>query len=355
MEIDYNLVKNPDIKDYEWVDFYKEPSKLKINQEYIDMYWYFIFERMKIWYNRVVLNQEFPWTKDRILIDNRFTNVSRDLDKLSIYEVKNIISKIDEPVDDIELRKKSVFFNILIFRTYVKAESYECFGFLDLADKDFKLKYESGKKKLLELKESGGKIFTGSYMVNSLSKINPDPKTRKNKVCNTYVILDYVLDNIDELYEIYFHKCSNMKEQIKELQKVKGIGSFNAYELACSFACADRFCNNTLVPWTQDNYSNIGPGSSRGLDKIFKDYGNLKQIDALIYLRSIWKQEFKRLGCLDEMLKIMPDFLNGELSLREIEHCLCEFHKYSRAKDENKGTRLKFKPETKNVEELKTV
>lgn len=341
-----------DANKYEWGEYYKIPdSSVVVNQQHMDMYWYFLYERLKIYHKRVVLREDAPWTDDKILQKYRFTNISRDMDKLTIWEINNILSKIDDPTDNIELRKRSVLFNIFLYRMYTKIESYQHFGFIDFED-NAEENYKIGKDKLIKWRDQGNKPFTGSYMVNPMDLINPNVEQRKDKILNSYYVLDNIFYNIDEVYKNVVEDCPNMKSQIEYLVTLPGIGWFNAYEIACSIASINRYYNNELVPWTQDNYSNIGPGSGRGLDSIFENCGNLTKMEALIYLRANWQEHMKRLGYYEEFIEMLPEIFDNDIDLRIIEHCLCEFSKYIKVKEQGKRTRALFKNETKNIDEL---
>ena len=168
---------------------------------------------------------------------------------------RQILVKLDEPVADRETRKKSVMFNIMLFRTFVKVDTYECFGFIDFSDKAWEKQWEKGKKALLDKQSRGIQSFTGSFMMHNLKQCNPDPETNTNKTINAICMCQNFIDHLEEIYEKTVSKCKGMKEQIQFLLTLPGVGSFTAYEYACSFAMPSRYCKNRLVPWTQDNYT----------------------------------------------------------------------------------------------------
>ncbi len=56
-------------------------------------YFYFLTERMDIFWAKKN-NAEFPYTKDEILNNHKFTNTYRVLDRVSQYLIKNIQKKI---------------------------------------------------------------------------------------------------------------------------------------------------------------------------------------------------------------------------------------------------------------------
>ena len=316
----------------EWKRLYKEPdSSVEFNQKNLDEFWDYLYKRLLVYYNRVVLKKPYPWIDDKILSNYRFTNIHRDMDKLTVYEFNNIIKKIDDAVDDLELRKKSVLFNIILFRVFVKIDTYECFGFIDFQNPNWKSQWEAGRAKLLERREMGITNYTGSFMVNGMRRCNPDESTKNNKTLNGILLCEWFLKNLDSFYE-FVKNSSSMEEVANYLMSLDGIGKFNAYEFSCSFAKATTHCNNTLVSWTQDNFVYPVIGSSKGLDLIYKSCGNLSEIEAIVYLRSIWESELKRLGLYDKFISMLPESLVNGIDLRAIEHSLCEYYKYYKLK-----------------------
>ena len=323
-----------EITGYEWSDRFKYPNdQIAVNQEVFNTYWYFIAERMNIYHMRVILEKPAPWTEDFILQQYRFTNVVRDIDALTLYERKHILSKLDDPdVTDQELRRKSVLLNILIYRLWVKPSTYEIHGFIDLADPNWKEKWNIARAEILDRREKGITIFTASYYVCGFQGMNPDKSTRTNKTLNACYMIEYWMDHIDEIYDRAIVQCKNMDEQIDYFSSLPYIGRFNAYELACSIAITSRYCKHPLVDWTQDNSTNVGPGASRGLKFMFSNYGGLTEYELILYLRSIWKHELQVRGTYDQFVSQLPTEMYKDIDLRVIEHCLCELQKYWKAK-----------------------
>lgn len=317
------------VKGQEWEQWYVKPdtSRVRVDRETLNRYWWWIVERLRIYHNRVILKKPAPWTKDVILTDCRFTNISRDMDRVTIYERNAILDKLNGPKGNTDSVKKSVLFNIFVFRIFVKPDTYEKVGYINLEDPNWKTQWEKGKKAVKDAHDEGEPMFTGSYFTNPMCYANPDPKTRGSKVMNAFAVCEYFLENLDYYYE-KLSNSPNMKEGLEILLQIPGIGSFNSYELASSIAMINRYYKNTIVSWTQDNYTNVGPGAKKGIDWIFTDRGNLTPLQCIIYLRSVWEQELKRLGYYDEFVEKLPEVFNKSIDLRVIEHCLCEFSKY---------------------------
>ena len=334
-----------DLKNYEWFNKYKVPNEnLQINQDAYDAFWYFISERMNIFYKRVILEEEAPWTTDPLLQKYKFTNVIRDIDALTLYERQHILDKLDESTQDLDLRKKSVLLNIFIYRLWVKPDTYEVHGFIDLSNPNWKESWNKAKIKLLDRREKGISNFTNAYFVCGLQKANPDKSTRTNKTLNACYLIESWMDNMDEIYEQTIIKAKNMDEQLEYLRKLPYVGKFNAYEIACSIAITSRYCKNPLVLWTQDNSTSVGPGAHKGLQFMFQNYGGLSEYELILYLRSIWKHELQQCGTYDRFITQLPKEMNGDIDLRVIEHCLCELQKYWKVKNGLGRPKISFKP-----------
>lgn len=347
-----SLYVTPDkeIEHYPWFNRYSKPdSSVRINPDNFDTYWYFIAERMNIYWKRVVELQPQPWTNDKILQNYRFTNVVRDMDKLSIYVKKNILDKIDEPCDDLVKREKEILLNIMIFRLFVKVETWECIGFLTLDN--FDKQWKKACENLRARKNSGQSMFTSAYYVCGLWT----PMSKKelhDKTENAIILIEnYWLPKLDEIY--HHAKSDSMGDFMKFMSSLSNVGAFTAYEYACDLGMITRYCKHHLVDWTNDYDTNVGPGAKRGLDYIFEDLGNLSYYEAILYLRSIWKHELQKRGYYDKFIKQLPKEMNGDIDLRVIEHCLCETSKYNKAKLGGGRPKESFKPRTQDLNSLK--
>lgn len=348
---DFYVEPEENLKAYEWYNQYKAPNEnLKINQIYFDKYWYFLHERMRIYEKRVLNNEPAPWTEDPILQTYKFTNVLRDMDKCSIYVKNNILAKIDEPVEDLELRKKSVLLNIMIYRLWVNTETYEITGFLDLADPNMLNKWEDAKKVLLQRREDGVSNFTNAYVVCCLKSKETDTMSSVNKTYNAVCLIDFWIKNIDEIYKKAIIDAKCLQDQVMYFAGLPCVGMFTAYEYACDITMTTRYCKNHLVEWSQDNGTNVGPGALRGINYIFIDKGGMSPYECIIYMRSIWKHEMQKRGYYEDFVRALPKEMNGEIDLRVIEHCLCECQKYNKALEGTGRPRVHFKPSTSEAD-----
>lgn len=314
-----------EIAGYEWSQYYKEPNEeVVVNWDNMRAFWYWIAERMNIWYKRVTLRQPYPWTDDPILREGKFTNAIRDLDKGTIVYLNGILSKIDEPCDDLVKRKKEIIINTMIYRLFIRKETWDCIGFLELDHWDEQ--WSKAKENLRARRKTGEQMFHGAYFVYSLLPASPSPDNHDKTESAINLIESFWFPRLDEIYEKV--TTLNMKDLLDYLSTLCCVGRFNAYEYVCDWTMCHRHTHNTMVDWDDDSYVNIGIGNQKGLDFIFEDSGNLSDIEKDIYLRATWKHYMKHYGFYDDFMKVLPDWMKGEISLRVIEHSACELQKY---------------------------
>lgn len=344
------LPTEADLSGHEWAKYYKAPEGVIINWDNMRLYWYWIAERMSIWYSRTVLKNPRPWTSDKILQEYSFTNVIRDLDKGTILYINNILKKIDEPTCDLVKRKKEIVLNTMIYRLFIRKETMDAIGWFFELDK-WDTQWEHAKSELRRIKKSGEPVFHNAYYINDLHAASPSPDNHDKTENAINLIETFWKPRLDEIYE--FVTSHDMKDTLDFLSTLCCVGLFTAYEWVCDFALCHRHTKNIIVDWDDDSYVNVGPGNKRGLDYIFIDKGNLSYHQCNFYLRASWKHYMQRYGYLPQFLSQLPEFMRGDINLRVIEHDLCEASKYLSAYYEIGRPKAKFGDKSRdNLESL---
>lgn len=282
----------------------------------MDEFWKFIYERQEIFHKRFVLKEPPPWTNNPILRDYKFTNVYRELDRGTVYLIDKIL-----PHED----KKAVVFNVLIYRLFNKTETMDLIGFQELDKFDINKLHPI----LMEVWERGEPLFTSAFMVAAQDRFGGS----KIKFENYLKIFDKIHKDMDRIYD-GIKNASSMEEVFDIVRGLQGFGRFLAYEVA-----VDLNYDREICQFSEDDFVNVGPGCKKGLDFI---YSGLKRyaeyVDKIHELRYSQKDHFKRLGLEDFK------YWNGkELTLRSVEHALCEFSKYWRAKQGTGRPRVRFR------------
>ena len=116
------------------------------------------------------------------------------------------------------------------------------------------------------------------------------------------------------------------------------MGNFLAYEIWTDLTYFGFFKQG----WTDDDFVNIGPGASWGLKLMYEKLKKKEELEKIKHLHEIQKKYLNNKEWLG--IHYSRAFSNKPfLSLRNIEHSLCEFRKYYNI-SHGKGKRRKFEP-----------
>lgn len=317
------------------INFEKHP-------ENYDLFFETMFERHLIWYKRFILKNDVL-TDDNIFQTYKFTNVYRELDRNTQWEINNIIS-------DKTLDLRQLMFNILMFRMINNINTF------NLAENRFGWKYgipnvdeynpDVFYNFLEDLKREGVVAFTSAYLVyNGVNTTRNDFFARN--------LFKFFAENIDVIID----KCKNAKtprEVLNYLESIEGIGGFNAYQLYIDLTYIGIFSNHHLFDFKKNDDINVGPGSTTGALLVFPKIAKKNTIDAFYYLKDIAPIELQKIADRRNIKFPYVTFTkNGTeltdectITITEIEHWLCEFQKYYGVLHNTGKTRKKFVPTT---------
>ena len=294
----------------------------------LDLFYQFMYERQNIWHKRFILEQPAPWTEDPVLLQYKFTNVMRKIDRGTICLYRNIFSRLDGS----ERMEKLVLFNILAYRFLNKVESWEkCITFIYDWDKE-----KAHFVKSLNAMQKKEAVFTAAHMVPPLHGIPGDTKIEKLSV-----LLSEIWDDLDNYYSI-IKNADNLKAVYKQIHSVRWFGRFLSYEMAVDLSYTD------IIPYNEDEWTSSGPGSIRGINNMLHVIPSVKAethplyTAILVHLRNIQKEKFEELDLPFEKISYGGSYL----TLRDIEHSTCEFLKYYRTLMGTGRCKEKFVPKS---------
>lgn len=275
------------------------------------LFWYWVQERHSIYLKRQQ-GLPKPWTTDLILQSYRFTNPFRENDRGTIWLRQNFLEPHRD--DDMSL----VAFNICVYRMFNWTGTGEFLGWQTDWDAD-RIKYELGER-LLE----GQQVFTGAHIVRSAFG---EPKIDSIvNVCSDlyFMCTKYCIDSmgIQENIGQYARRVRSLQKVFVTLLSVKYVGPFMAYEMVTDMRHTRLLEDATdIMTW-----ANPGPGAQRGLQRLSLPFQ--PDTAAIESMRGLL-QRSNRSDSLPppEEWPHIPD-----LEMRDIEHSLCEFDKYCRAK-----------------------
>lgn len=291
----------------------------------LNLFWWFVNERQSIWSKRFVHKLPPPWTEDHTMQTERFTNIYRELDPGTQYAIKKIL--------DIEAPKPDKIFNTMLYRLIGRSETHAAIGFQQLAtfDPDY---LEYSLKRVRDA--SSTPIFTAAYMVSAYTLMGS-----KDKVENIARLFALLHKDFHIFYN-HINSCQSAAQVYDILRSACGFGNFLAYQVLVDLLYPLHLYNNTpLLPYSHDDWASAGPGAQRGISMLLKEETRAEHLDVMRWLRINQNVEFNRLGIKFPYLRDHEGkFI--EISLANIQNCLCEFHKYIKIREGTGRGRRKF-------------
>lgn len=286
----------------------------------------FCAERMKIFHNRFTIRQSPPWTEDPILSKYFFTNCYRELDRTSIW----LITKVLREQGAESYPEDLLFSSIIMRRCFNRPETYKLIlrACLDdggetltsLSPKEF---LHNRSRILRALTEADFSLYSHAYTL--ISKNNKGSKTKT-------MIYD-VLTKIARHPE-YLNRVVEAKSPQECLDRIREIpflaGGFLSYEVFCDM----NYCEYFLDRWGCDGEQSIvsvGPGARKGLVFVYPEQQAVVDNDYGTFSEDFFWKSWVMYLYNKSLGHDFPHLFDGrKLSLRGIEHSLCEYSKYMR-------------------------
>lgn len=247
-----------------------------------------------------------PWTDDPILSSHFFTNVYRELDRGTKFYTEEVIGT---RYGNGEVSLLDLIFNTLVYRLFNRIGTYNELGFVPYG----RWHFSNTVPKLQEYERGGHKVFTDAFTVTGV-KFGEFPDKLSN-IC-------YLIDQLQDLIPSYTRelvRTRDLRSIFEATLLLPGFGAFLAYEITIDL-------NYWFSRYSEDSFVNIGPGCKEGLTYIWGKQKGSFYLEALKYLRYNQEEWFREFGL------VFPYYDNKQLSLRNIEHSLCEASKYMRTK-----------------------
>lgn len=280
--------------------------------ENLEAFYRFLYARQEVWYNRFVAKlPQDQWTTDEILQKSRYTNVIRQLDRGTLWWFENVYEDITRKHKKPNQRKHNLIWRTCIYRILNKVETFEKVGLPSL--KLFKSEHARNTWYDLigNMIENGEKPWTAAH-------ITLQSNLKSSRLDNLKEIVNRLVRTIDDLAENIMD-CDKMEDAWKLVKGEYGFGPFISYEVVTDLS----YC-----PWIEfdDNeWANAGPGAKPGIQLIFPQIKLQKDmLGAMELLRDYQTQFFEKYNI--PWSDVCGDY--DILSLRSIEHSLCEFRKF---------------------------
>lgn len=300
------------------VSHFTKPTKPKRSAVY-DFYWKFAAKRYEI-FERRLLDPAGPWTEDRVLRNNRFTNVFRASDRVSQYLIT-----LQYRGEDI----KEVFFKTMLFKIFNKIETYTYLEreIDNISAETFSVKeYDDLLTARMSTKNP---IYSAAYIMPSAGSVFG----YKLKHSNHLALLSKMMK--DRLY-LKVSTSKSLEEVYRLLLSYPSFGNFLAFQYTIDLNYSE------LTDFSEMDFVVAGPGAKNGILKCFDSTGSYSFEDIIKLMADDQELECQRLNIN------LPSLWGRKLQLIDCQNLFCEVDKYLRGTNPELGgssgrTRIKQK------------
>jgi len=355
-----------------------------LNEEVLGYHHSYMVERHKIYKRKEI--EKLPqdeWTEDEVFKNYRFTNVRRELDRESVWMIKNISHN-----DQFTLEEKVLW--SMLFRTYNKSSTFIKLGFpysIDILNFDDKVK-ETIRTVIEHETEQDPKYvwFTPAFNTGGLKATWAMPETKGMYECTSSNIEvevetdngiekmtwreakdlqkqfpDYNIKGVEKsmpmrmIHLIDYVRKTDIVERIITaetqekcydiIREVDGFSNFLGYQIFVDF---------TYIPeykFSENEFTISGPGCDRGLDLIFEDADGMTSAEQLFWIRDNIEAEWKKRNLeanYNELFDHLPEE-DRKINVMMCENSFCELSKITSAKRKTGRPRNRYKRHPEDI------
>lgn len=281
----------------------------------IDLFLWWMTERHDIYLRRKD-GKPWPWTDDEIMRTYKFTNVYRELDRVT-QELHRLVDPMggQDPHDRL--------FHVILFRAFNWPPTYELLLDSGAVRRSGAFDATVARKELRRAAKTD-KVFTGAYIITNAGSNRSKIDLMVDAMKVVHAARRTIWKTIAEF--------NTMEDATEVLTNYPSLGNFTAYEVACDLRYQKGMLDRATDVMT---WANPGPGAKRGIRRLMGGGAMVEQkisvADCITWMQTLLLIANKRLP------RRMP-----RLEMREIEHSLCEFDKYLRAKRGEGRPRSKY-------------
>ncbi|MFJ4221768.1 nucleotide kinase domain-containing protein [Curtobacterium luteum] len=275
-------------------------------QAAFDIFWRFAAERHRIFEARAA-GIPGPWTTDPILSTFKFCNVYRAADRVSQHLIREVAY-----ADDVNVDAADLAFQIVAFRTFSNISTWQQLR-ADLGRAPTLRDLESGafEAALTRMRDRQQRIYTGAFILCAT-----DAYRRKIKHLNHVELFkDMFLRN--RLGDT-ISSLPTMRAVYDTLHRFPLMGDFMSYQIAVDLNYS------TLTDFSENEFTQPGPGAVRGIKKVFQHTGSLSPADTIKWMVDRQEEEFAARGLAFNGLWGRP------IQAIDAQNLFCETDKYCR-------------------------
>ncbi|RWE79583.1 nucleotide kinase domain-containing protein [Mesorhizobium sp.] len=249
----------------------------QIRKGVYELYWTFASRRQAAFEARLA-GQSQPWTPDPILQIYKFCNVFRAADRVSQFMIKDVAYGQDP-----ETTARDRVFQITAFRTFSNIATWESVASeLGGAPRLDHLRSGEFERALDRVKGQNGGLYTGAFILCANKAFGFDEKHRNHVALFKHMFLEHACAE-------RVLQAPSLEGVVELLQGFPLMGPFMAYQTAIDLNYSE------LLDFSEDDYTQAGPGALRGLKKAFTDMGDYSPADVILWMVDRQEEEFRRL------------------------------------------------------------
>lgn len=242
-----------------------------------ELYWYYASQRQAMFEQRVA-GQPAPWTTDPILNVFKFCNVFRAADRVSQYMIRDVC------YHDEDCTPQDRIFQIVAFRTFSKIDTWRTARVRlgryptldDLADGSFTAALDHAAA-------VNGGLYTGAFILCATDAYGQGRKHLNHVELWRHMFLaDDLADRI--------LGASSLRTVYDLLHGYPLMGDFMSYQTAVDLNYS------ALVNFSENDFTQAGPGALRGIRKCFEDLGDYTPTEVIMWMQERQAEELQRLG-----------------------------------------------------------
>ena len=284
-----------------------------------ELYWKFAALRQAAFERRVAGGAE-PWSDDPILQRYKFCNVFRAADRVSQYMIRSVACC--EQHDSVADR----LFQIVAFRTFSHIEVWDGLTkVLGTRPSLWTLKSGDFESALDAVKRERGGLYTGAFILCATKAFGFDEKHRNHVALFKHMFLQ--MNAAERLMS-----ATSLEEVVRILEGFPLTGPFMSYQTAIDLNYSE------LINFSENDFTQAGPGALRGIKKAFVDLGDYTPREVINFMVDRQQLEFERLDLQFRGLYGRP------LHAIDCQGLFCELDKYCReAVPELRSARTRIK------------
>lgn len=243
-----------------------------------ELYWTFASRRQAAFEARLA-GQSWPWSDDPILQTFKFCNVYRAADRVSQYMIRDVAYGTDP-----ETTPRDRIFQITAFRTFSKIATWAALtAELGGAPRLDHLRSGEFEQALDRVRARNGGLYTGAFILCANKAFGFNEKHRNHAALFKHMFLDNACAE-------RVLQAPSLKEVVALLQRFPLLGPFMAYQIAIDINYSE------MIDFSENDYTQAGPGAVRGLKKAFAHPGDYSPAETILWMVDRQADEFSRLG-----------------------------------------------------------